>query len=92
MVRQVQEFYGDYHCVNEDLFTLNLQGSLGLSHGRAALTPMEEHSFNRTCQGIIACLLSLKVRPHIRCVGHIRWPGVDRRGQAGALLCVVCVA
>lgn len=60
-VRQVQEYYADYVAVNEDLFTLNIRGSLRLStdHHSGART----ETLARNVRGLLSCLLSLKVQP-----------------------------
>ena len=66
VVRQVQEFYADYYAVNTDLFTLNLGGSLSLSRPRSAYTVHETAAMARTTQGLLALLLSLKMKPYVR--------------------------
>jgi vacuolar protein sorting-associated protein 45 len=66
VIKQVQEFYADYYAINSDLFSLNLDGSLSLSRPRATYTTAEESSLKRAHQGLLATLLSFKVKPHIR--------------------------
>ncbi|XP_045216562.1 vacuolar protein sorting-associated protein 45-like [Mercenaria mercenaria] len=59
VVREVQEFFGDYIAVNPHLFTLNIQGCYkGIDWSPAAL--------KRTTQGLTSVLLSLKKCPMIR--------------------------
>lgn len=59
VVREVQEFYGDYIAVNPHLFSLNIVGcSQNLSWVPAHLS--------RTVQGLTSVLLSLKKCPMIR--------------------------
>ncbi|XP_061162873.1 vacuolar protein sorting-associated protein 45-like [Saccostrea echinata] len=59
VVREVQEFFGDYIAVNPHLFTLNIPGccqALNWSPG----------SLTRTVEGLTSVLLSLKKCPMIR--------------------------
>ncbi|KAL3866037.1 hypothetical protein ACJMK2_043378 [Sinanodonta woodiana] len=59
VVREVQEFFGDYIAVNPQLFTLNITGCYqGLNWSQNAL--------KRTVQGLTSVLLSLKKCPMIR--------------------------
>ncbi|CAH3038527.1 unnamed protein product [Pocillopora meandrina] len=59
VVREVQEFYSDYFAVSPHVFSLNLPScSRGGSWDGEAL--------DRSCQGILAVLLSLKKCPLIR--------------------------
>lgn len=69
VIRQVQELYADYLAVNSDLFYLNLPQSLQLSHLAESSQVMSAHHasmFNRTVEGILASLLSLKKKPIVR--------------------------
>jgi hypothetical protein len=66
VVKQVQEFYADFYAVNSDLFTLNLQGSLSLSRPRSAYSVHETAALQRSTQGLLAALLSLKMKPYVR--------------------------
>ncbi|KAJ8876167.1 hypothetical protein PR048_024076 [Dryococelus australis] len=59
VVREVQEYYGDYLAVSPHLFSLNITGCVqGLNWDHAHL--------QRSIQGITAALLSLKKHPFIR--------------------------
>ncbi|XP_033749827.1 LOW QUALITY PROTEIN: vacuolar protein sorting-associated protein 45-like [Pecten maximus] len=59
VVREVQEFFGDFIAVNPHLFTMNILGcSQALNWSPTALT--------RTTQGLTSVLLSLKKCPMIR--------------------------
>ena len=59
VVREVQEFFGDYVAVTPHLFTLNITGCCqGLNWSIGAL--------NRSTQGLTSVLLSLKKCPMIR--------------------------
>lgn len=59
VVREVQEFFGDFIAVNPHLFTMNILGcSQALNWSPSALT--------RTTQGLTSVLLSLKKCPMIR--------------------------
>mmetsp|Transcript_40698 Transcript_40698/g.91494 ORF Transcript_40698/g.91494 Transcript_40698/m.91494 type:complete len:554 (-) Transcript_40698:218-1879(-) len=67
LVKQVHEYFGDFIPVNEDLFTLNLPGSLRLSCSEATESaPL----FSQSVEGILSMLLSLKVEP-----SQIRYQG-----------------
>ncbi|CAG0902418.1 unnamed protein product [Darwinula stevensoni] len=62
VVREVQEYYGDYISVSHHLFSLNIQNcSQGLHW-------MQQHLI-RSAQGLTALLLSLKKNPVIRYQG-----------------------
>jgi vacuolar protein sorting-associated protein 45 len=65
-VHQVQEYYADYYAVAPDAFSLSLTSSLALSRPRASYSTHEEAAMKRAQQGLLALLLSLKVRPLIR--------------------------
>ncbi|KAI8793205.1 vacuolar protein sorting-associated protein 45 [Biomphalaria glabrata] len=59
VVREVQEFYGDYIAVNPHLFSLNL---VGCCQNLTWFPPL----LSRTIQGLSSVLLSLKKCPMIR--------------------------
>ncbi|XP_070202635.1 vacuolar protein sorting-associated protein 45-like isoform X2 [Littorina saxatilis] len=59
VVREVQEFYGDYIAVNPHLFSLNIVGC------SQSLNWVPAH-LSRTVQGLTSVLLSLKKCPMIR--------------------------
>ena len=60
VVQQVQEYYADYYPINRDLFSLNIESTLGLTPHQSQL------NLDRICDGLAAVLLSLKRRPLIR--------------------------
>ncbi|GAB1606588.1 vacuolar protein sorting-associated protein 45-like [Argonauta hians] len=60
VVREVQEFYGDYIAVNPHLFSLNVTGCC------QGCTTWQPKILSRTVQGLTAVLLSLKKCPMIR--------------------------
>jgi vacuolar protein sorting-associated protein 45 len=65
VVRAIQEYFGDYIVINPDLFSLNL----GFPKQRIwSYNPDQWNpdSLQRTTEGVIALLLSLKKRPLIR--------------------------
>ena len=66
VVKQVQEYYADFYAVNTDLFSLNLSGTLSLSRPRASYTTHETAALGRSMQGLLALLLSLKMKPYVR--------------------------
>ncbi|XP_033634914.1 vacuolar protein sorting-associated protein 45-like [Asterias rubens] len=59
VVREVQEFYGDYIAVSPHIFSFNI---VGCSQGNVWKTGV----LNRICAGLTAVLLSLKKCPMIR--------------------------
>lgn len=74
VVKQVQEFYGDFIAVNEDLFTLNMGDSLRLSAPSGGFDTTA--IFDRTAQGLLSVLLSMKVEP-----SQIRYQGGSQMAQ-----------
>eukprot|EP01135_Chromosphaera_perkinsii_P002007 Nk52_evm54s215 gene=Nk52_evmTU54s215 len=60
-VREVQEFFGDYISISQQLFSLNIPFSIGPGGEQWA-----GKSFERTCEGVVSILLALKKRPVIR--------------------------
>ena len=67
MIKQIQEYYGDFIAINEDLFTLNMKNSLSLT---SLSGPQDDSLFNQSVQGILAMLLSMKAEP-----SQIRYQG-----------------
>lgn len=63
VVREVQEFYGDYIAISPHLFSLNIVGCYQALRTDFA---WEQANLQRTVQGITALLLSLKKYPVIR--------------------------
>lgn len=63
VVREVQEFYGDYLAISPHLFSLNIIGCGSQAANKVVWDPV---FLQRTVQGIIAVLLSLKKCPFIR--------------------------
>ncbi|XP_039296475.1 LOW QUALITY PROTEIN: vacuolar protein sorting-associated protein 45 [Nilaparvata lugens] len=77
VVREVQEFYGDYLAVSAHLFSLNLapcaeavrSGSSGANLRHSDALQWLPDQLTRTVQGVVAVLLSLKKNPFIRYQG-----------------------
>ncbi|RPA86129.1 Sec1-like protein [Ascobolus immersus RN42] len=65
VVRVVQEYFADYLVINPDLFSLDIIGPRRRIWYDGPDTWNVE-SLNRSCEGILALLLSLKKRPLIR--------------------------
>lgn len=61
LVREVQEYYGDYFAINPELFTFNLFQCMG-----DKFQSWDPSKFSRTADGLLSVLLSLKKRPLIR--------------------------
>ena len=62
LIKQVQEYYGDYMAVNEELLHLGIDNSITLS-ANGARTLESSKIFERNLNGLMAVLLSLKRRP-----------------------------
>ena len=71
-VKQVQEFYGDYVPVNEDLLTLQCRNTLSMSVAAGtSWAPQYAHLYERNLRGLQSMLLSLKRQP----LAGIRYAG-----------------
>ncbi|KAL6067570.1 vacuolar protein sorting-associated protein 45 [Balamuthia mandrillaris] len=60
VVQQVQEFFGDFYANTPELFSLNIEHCMALSNKKKV------QMLERTCDGLMAVLLSLKKKPVIR--------------------------
>jgi vacuolar protein sorting-associated protein 45 len=76
VIKQIQEFYGDFIAVNEDLFSLNMENSLSLT----GPGPYDPNLFDQTVQGILSMLLSMKAEP-----SQIRYQGRSSIAQKVAM-------
>ncbi|KAF9161151.1 vacuolar protein sorting-associated protein 45 [Actinomortierella ambigua] len=65
VVREVQEFFADYYAINPECFSMNLDPESASIYGDTWSTWNTE-SFNRTVDGLVGVLLSLKKKPLIR--------------------------
>ncbi|KAG0249964.1 vacuolar protein sorting-associated protein 45, partial [Actinomortierella ambigua] len=65
VVREVQEFFADYYAINPECFSMNLDPESTSIYGDTWSTWNTE-SFNRTVDGLVGVLLSLKKKPLIR--------------------------
>jgi len=65
VVREIQEYYGDYLAINSDLFSLGMDLPEYRLFG-SSIKDWDAQTFDRSVQGIIATLLSLKKKPVIR--------------------------
>lgn len=71
VIRAVQEFYGDFMAVNEDLFHLGCDSSIALSSATSR-TLEAARVFDRNVKGLLATFLALKRRP-----SQIRYQGTS---------------
>jgi vacuolar protein sorting-associated protein 45 len=63
VIKEVHEFYVDYYAVNKDAWHLNLPKSvLSVDDSSGEWST----NLNRITDGLSACLLSLRIRPHVR--------------------------
>lgn len=72
-VRQVQEFYGDFVPINEDLLTMQCRNTLAMSVAAGtSWAPQHAHLYERNLKGLQGILLALKRQPvcGIRYAGH----------------------
>jgi vacuolar protein sorting-associated protein 45 len=61
VILQIQEYYGDYMAINEDLFSLGIENAISLS---SSLRTLESGKcFDRNINGLLSVLLSLKKIP-----------------------------
>jgi vacuolar protein sorting-associated protein 45 len=60
-----KEYYGDYLAVNPDLFSLGMDMPEYRLFGNS-INDWDTHTFDRSVQGVLANLLSLKKKPVIR--------------------------
>mmetsp|Transcript_29157 Transcript_29157/g.64281 ORF Transcript_29157/g.64281 Transcript_29157/m.64281 type:complete len:592 (-) Transcript_29157:46-1821(-) len=64
LVKQVQEFYGDFLPINEDLVTLNCRNTLAMSMATGTAWARDHaHLYERNRRGIEGMLLSLRKQP-----------------------------
>lgn len=64
LVKTVQEFYGDYLPINEDLITLNCRNTIAMTVSAGTAWARDHtHLYERNRQGLEAILLSLKRQP-----------------------------
>lgn len=69
LIRQVQEYYGDYYVLEETLFHCNLPRTRCLAKDRDTWQHDEHQIYERMRSCLLAALLSLKKRPIIRYQG-----------------------
>jgi len=74
VIKQIQEYYGDFIAVNEDLFSLNMKNSLSLTS--QSPSQVDSNLFDQSVQGILAMLLSMKAEP-----SQIRYQGRSQVAQ-----------
>jgi vacuolar protein sorting-associated protein 45 len=81
LIRQVQEYYGDFLAVNDDLFHLGLDHSLSLTSSASSSARSLEASrvFEQNVKGILAVLLAVKRRP-----SQIRYQGASELAKRTA--------
>lgn len=64
IIKQIQEFYGDFLPVNEDLISLNCRGTLSMTSSIGTSWERDHIDlYERTKQGLCGLLLSLKKQP-----------------------------
>ena len=64
LVKQVQEFYGDFLPINEDLVTLNCRNTLAMSAATGTAWARDlAHLYERNRRGVEGMLLSLRKQP-----------------------------
>ena len=71
-VKQVQELYGDFVPINEDLLTMQCRNTLAMSVAAGtSWAPQHSHLYERNVKGLQGILLGLKRQPNaIRYAGH----------------------
>uniref|UniRef100_A0A7S4TBM2 Vacuolar protein sorting-associated protein 45 n=1 Tax=Ditylum brightwellii TaxID=49249 RepID=A0A7S4TBM2_9STRA len=64
LVRQVQEFYGDFLPVNEDCLTLNCRNTVAMTMSAGTAWARDHaHLYQRNLEGVQSILLALKRQP-----------------------------
>lgn len=66
VVQKVQELFADYFVINNDLYSMNLQAPSRTIFGENGPDSWAAESLNRSVEGLLAVLLSLKKKPLIR--------------------------
>lgn len=66
VVQKVQEVFADYYVINTDLYSMNLQVPARCIFGENGPDSWAADSLNRSVEGLLAVLLSLKKKPLIR--------------------------
>lgn len=81
-IRQIQEYFGDFLAVNDDLFHLGIDNSLVLSAANSNINRSPEASrvFDQNVKGVLALLLAVKRRP-----SQIRYQGASDLAKRTAL-------
>jgi len=72
-VQQVQEFYGDFVPINDDLLTMQCRNTLAMTVAAGtSWAPQHAHLYERNLKGLQGILLALKRQPlaGIRYAGH----------------------
>lgn len=72
-IQQIQEFYGDFVPINEDLLTMQCRNTLAMSVAAGtSWAPQHAHLYERNLKGLEGILLALKRQPvcGIRYAGH----------------------
>lgn len=85
VIAQVQEHYADYYAVNPDFFHLGVRHSLSMCRPRALHTHHDDLSTAQTQQGLLAMLLSFRVKPQIRYLASSEVAGRVALGLANAI-------
>merc|ERR1719456_993526 len=66
MIYEVQEFFADVFAVNDQLFSLNMLSTIGLTSDHSTWSAYEEALFARMVEGVLGSVLSLRLVPTIR--------------------------
>lgn len=85
VIAQVQEHYADYYAINPDFFHLGVRHSLSMCRPRALHTHHDDLSTAQTQQGLLAMLLSFRVKPQIRYLASSEVAGRVALGLANAI-------
>lgn len=66
VVQKVQEIFADYFVINSDFFSMNLQAPAHSIYGENGPDSWAAASMNRSVEGLLGILLSLKKQPLVR--------------------------
>ncbi|KAL4473622.1 hypothetical protein ABPG74_022486 [Tetrahymena malaccensis] len=65
-IKEIHEVYADYYCLSRDLFSINILNTFGLTKEQTSWSQLDNQILQRTYEGLLSLLLSLKRIPMIK--------------------------
>ncbi|EAR92468.1 vacuolar protein sorting-associated protein (macronuclear) [Tetrahymena thermophila SB210] len=65
-IKEIHEVYADYYCLSRDLFSINILNTFGLTKEYTSWGQLDNQILQRTYEGLLSLLLSLKRIPMIK--------------------------